>query len=324
MKSATKTFLLVVAIATTNNIAIAQTPYDDFAPSSKKKEMLKLPNSTFRAVNTDTSSNVRYIELDIEDLAIVYFGNNDSIIKVSNLKPSDFKWWAVDPRAEKYPSWSPYNFVMSNPIMNIDPNGDTVRVYTETSGEGHAWISVGEGKDMVVFTFGRYAGTYEEWHGINMLSNGPGVMLKLTGADAVAYIMEKLNKTGMTVFNVLDVTDEAVYKNLNTKFNSSTQTPTQGKYKGNPNAHVIGNYKLLSNNCTTTVSDALNQTGSDATKTMPNAKTGQSYNQTFVIPWSLEAQLQWQGNSILGNGSVSKSNYQPTPLLTAPTQPTIR
>lgn len=37
-------------------------------------------------------------------------------------------WLSVDPRAEKYPEWSPYNYVLGNPIRNIDPHGDTVRV----------------------------------------------------------------------------------------------------------------------------------------------------------------------------------------------------
>ncbi len=31
------------------------------------------------------------------------------------------RFLSVDPRAEKYAGWSPYNFVMRNPINNIDP-----------------------------------------------------------------------------------------------------------------------------------------------------------------------------------------------------------
>ena len=37
-------------------------------------------------------------------------------------------WYGVDPRASKYPGWSPFNYVLGNPIGNIDPKGDTVKV----------------------------------------------------------------------------------------------------------------------------------------------------------------------------------------------------
>ncbi len=32
-------------------------------------------------------------------------------------------WMSPDPLSEEFPSWSPYNFVFSNPIRNIDPTG---------------------------------------------------------------------------------------------------------------------------------------------------------------------------------------------------------
>ena len=37
---------------------------------------------------------------------------------------------SVDPRAAKYSGWSPYHYVLNNPILNIDPRGDTTRVYS--------------------------------------------------------------------------------------------------------------------------------------------------------------------------------------------------
>lgn len=213
------------------------------------------------------------------------------------------RFYSIDPLWEKCHSVSPYNYCGNNPLRLVDPNGDIPRIYTETSGTGHSWISVGEGKNMTVYTFGRYAGTYEEWHKISSISNGPGVMIKLTGDEAEAYNQKKFDKTGAMVFQILDVSDESIQKIMDEKYNSSTQTPDKGEYKGDSRAHVIGDYKTLSNNCTTIICDALNTAGSKATQRLPN-RVGQQLNDRFIIPAFLQSFLKWQATSFIGNHTV--------------------
>jgi hypothetical protein len=122
-KTNIKNLLVAVAIATATNVSFAQTPYDSFAPSEEKIEMLKLPNATFIAHNTDSTAEISYMELDNEYYTISYFNKNDSLLKIYYLEPTSIKWWSVDPHASSYPDASPYNFVNNNPVMNIDPDG---------------------------------------------------------------------------------------------------------------------------------------------------------------------------------------------------------
>ena len=52
-------------------------------------------------------------------------------IYTTTWRPYDSKlgrWWAVDPKETKYPSYSPYSFALNSPMILQDPAGDTVRV----------------------------------------------------------------------------------------------------------------------------------------------------------------------------------------------------
>lgn len=131
MKLKIRTFLLIVATATINNIAYSQTPYDDFAPSESKKEMLKLPDAIFRVEANDTTLDIRYIEFDKEYFTLKYLDKNNEIIAQTKLEPTDLKWLSIDPLAEKHPDHTPYAFSANNPIRYIDPDG---RDWTDANG----------------------------------------------------------------------------------------------------------------------------------------------------------------------------------------------
>lgn len=41
------------------------------------------------------------------------------------------RWMAVDPLADEYPAWSPYNYGVNNPLVYVDPNGKEIRIHYE-------------------------------------------------------------------------------------------------------------------------------------------------------------------------------------------------
>jgi len=57
-------------------------------------------------------------ELD-EETGLYYYG-------ARYYDPRTSIWQSVDPKAEKYPGWSPYNAMLNNPVSCVDPHGDSI------------------------------------------------------------------------------------------------------------------------------------------------------------------------------------------------------
>ncbi|MBL7867151.1 MAG: RHS repeat-associated core domain-containing protein, partial [Flavobacterium lindanitolerans] len=58
-----------------------------------------------------------------------------------NYDPALGRWMNIDPMAESYEEFTPYNYVLNNPIYFIDPNGEYVSV-TASDGTTHAYMYV--------------------------------------------------------------------------------------------------------------------------------------------------------------------------------------
>ncbi|MBR5832210.1 MAG: RHS repeat-associated core domain-containing protein [Bacteroidales bacterium] len=169
-------------------------------------------------------------------------------------------WLSVDPMADKYPNISPYAYCGWNPVKLVDPDGEKPRIYVElTGGTGHTFITVGEGKNTTVYTYGRYGEIGKESLG-RFSPSGEGVLVRLTGDEAFKYISNQLEKNNASVYEFTNASDDKVAQYFDNIFNSKNKIPEKAKksnFLSYDNSRVIDSYHLLSNNCTTKAIDGL-------------------------------------------------------------------
>ncbi len=104
-------------------------------------------------------------ELD-EETGLYYYG-------ARFYNPSTSLWLSVDPLAEKFPAWSPYNYTMNNPVNMVDPDGRAPLDWYQSNKTGSIIWREGSANIKGYTNIGTYtdvaAGTGQNWH---LNSNG--------------------------------------------------------------------------------------------------------------------------------------------------------
>ena len=114
------------------------------------------------------------------------------------------------------------------------------------------FVTAGTGENTVVYTYGRYGELGKDKQSFRGSTPiGEGVLIKLTGEDAQSFIKNQLDDNNARVYEFTSGSDQKVMEYFDNLFNSSDKIPTEGSYKDNPNARVIDEYSLFSNNCVT-------------------------------------------------------------------------
>ncbi len=170
-----------------------------------------------------------------------------------------------------------------------------VRIYTETVGLGHSFITIDNGSDTKLYTYGRYG----ETHKILPIDpytapNGEGVLIRLEGVEALYYIKHKFDSTDAKCFQIMDADAQKVLDYFENRFNSSEVLPKKGLYAYNEKARVIDVYHIVANNCTTILSTALRFSGSKYTaeeKSPDYVNPGMYRESSIYLPRVLEADL---------------------------------
>jgi uncharacterized protein RhaS with RHS repeats len=116
--------LFVIALGICQMIQ-AQNPFEEFGYKGK---ILTATNGRFNEFHDlDSVVQIGSVLLDVHKLVIV----GDAPIDTITYMPSPTvisRWLSPDPLSEKYFSFSPYNYVLNNPIVFTDPDGRDVNL----------------------------------------------------------------------------------------------------------------------------------------------------------------------------------------------------
>jgi len=105
-----------------------------FAPQQSEERLAKSKHFVFKVLLRKEHEGTWQMNDVAKDNLYMY--NSKELNTDHGLNWSDYgarwydacvgRWSSVDPLAEKYTKWSPYNYVMNNPIRLIDPDGKAV------------------------------------------------------------------------------------------------------------------------------------------------------------------------------------------------------
>jgi len=125
-----KTIISLVIFGFSIQNIVGQNPNPFKSIGKPAPEILSLSNGKYPEIfENDTLRKIGSVMFNTRTNKIAYFIETDTMYSEATLRPEIVsRWLSRDPLARKYPSHSPYNFALNNPILFVDPDGQDVHL----------------------------------------------------------------------------------------------------------------------------------------------------------------------------------------------------
>jgi len=191
-----KWLVLLYVIILSSYFAHAQNPFTEYGYTPKIATLSQEQFNEF--FDNGTIAQIGSVLYNTKSKQIVAFVETDTLYSEATLEPDIVsRWISPDPLADRYPSWSPYNYTMNNPIKFIDPDG---QVIVDANGNE---VVVEQDKD------GKYTGNYTFAEGTSQevqdqfMANGGTLLSEMmtieTGTEYVTAAIESEENIHYTI-----------------------------------------------------------------------------------------------------------------------------
>jgi len=120
-----RVFTFVFAFVIWSSLSAQHEPIQPYEELGIKVKVLTLSNGKYQeSFPNDTLQRIGSVMFNRVTGEVVSVVERDTLYGEYDLRPEvASRWISPDPLAEKFPGWSPYNYVLNNPLKFNDPDG---------------------------------------------------------------------------------------------------------------------------------------------------------------------------------------------------------
>jgi len=137
---------MLIASLVFTAIASQAQEYNPYKSIGKKGKVLTLSKGKYdEFFDNDSIQRIGSVLINIKTRKLVKLLKKEEANKKGSDNSSASRWYSIDPLADKFKEWSPYNFAYNNPIRFNDPDGRSPEWKPGVDNNGNIYLQAEKG-----------------------------------------------------------------------------------------------------------------------------------------------------------------------------------